>query len=168
MISKPSKFKLLLNLLICGLFLSSAGIISLSSPVEAQSSKEVRVAVDQVRATLINTTNELRAAEKSNTANLKSGLLKSLNQLLSALTQIATVLDTAQDKQERKVDNNQLYCTAFFDISSRFIDGCYLANNPNSTFVKTFDTIQVEGWHLTAVTPTNGNRMLVVYSKYVE
>ena len=146
---------------------------------QAQSSKEVRVAVDQLRATLVSTLDKLRAtlitensklaaAEKSSTGTLKTGLLRSLNQELSALAEVTTALNTIQDKQERRVDPNHLYCIAALSYASNQIGYCFLANNPDVQIAKTFDAIQQEGWHLTATAPTTSVYTLMVYSKYVE
>jgi hypothetical protein len=146
---------------------------------DAQSNRDVRVAVDQLRATLVSTLDKLRAtlitensklaaAEKSSTGNLKTGLLRSLNQELSALAEVTTALNTIQDKQERRVDPNHLYCSAAFSYGSNQIGYCFLANSPNVQITKTFDAIQQEGWHLTATGPTASVYTLLVYSKYVE
>lgn len=168
MIRERQKFGPFFHLIVCGLLLCGAGIISVSSSAEAESNNEVRIAIDRVRATLVRTANELKASEKATSANLKSGVLKSLNQSLNALTQIDATLNTIQDRQERRIDPNHLYCIAIFSYVSNQIEYCFLANNPNVRFPKTFDALQQEGWHLTATAPTTGTYTAVVYSKYVE
>lgn len=156
--------------LISGLLFICVGISLVTSSVEAQpeSNREVRVAIDQLRATLISTSREIREVQRSTNAKLQSGLQKSLNQQLTVLTQINDVLDTIEDRQVRRIDSNQLYCSEFLSITTNIIDGCFLTNRPDISIAKTFAAIEQEGWHLTTLTPTGAGRMLAVYSRYVE
>src|SRR5690242_19464875 len=122
MIGRPYKLNVWFYTLLSSLVIYGAGILCVTSSAEAQSNKEVRVAVDQLRATLITATAQLRAtlisdtgklsaSQKSTTVHLKTDLVNSLNQLLSALTEMNTALSAIQNTQERRVDNNQLYCS---------------------------------------------------------
>ena len=141
------------------------------SSLQAQSSKELRAAFSQLNETLISTTKEIRVSAKAGTKDLKVKLLESLETLNESVAQVVAQLDTIQTQQDKKLNNTQLYCTIFLvngSLEGSNVEGCFLANNFSNKLTMSIESIQAGGWHLSSIGGPSANRVVAVYSKYVE